>query len=107
MKTLDQIEPRKEVNPTNTPGDASNHFIITQPGSYYLGANLTMTGANNGINIQADDVSLDLHGFSIVGAGSTGRGIVVPLTRRRLHIHHGTVRNAAIDRRRAGSELDL
>ena len=28
MKTLDEVEPRKEVNATNTPGDASNMFII-------------------------------------------------------------------------------
>ena len=34
MKTLEQIEPRKELNQTNTPGDSGNVFRITAPGSY-------------------------------------------------------------------------
>src|SRR5947209_4122936 len=33
MKTLDQVEGRIMVNATNTPGDASNTFIVWQPGS--------------------------------------------------------------------------
>ena len=35
-KTLSEVEPRTALNAANTPGDASNLFIISQPGSYYL-----------------------------------------------------------------------
>ena len=53
MKTLDQIEPRKEVNATNTPGDATNLFIISTGGSYYLGGNITGVSGKHGIQIAA------------------------------------------------------
>ena len=36
MESLDQAEARIIVNATNTPGDATTTFIISQPGSYYL-----------------------------------------------------------------------
>ena len=32
MKSLDQIEPRTIVNAVNTPGDAGDMFVISQPG---------------------------------------------------------------------------
>src|SRR6478735_5297203 len=64
MKSLDQVEARTIVNSTNTPGDASNTFIISAPGSYYLTGNLTGVSGKSGIQINADDVSLDLNGFS-------------------------------------------
>ena len=64
MKTLDQVEPRTPVNATNTPGSALTEFIITQPGSYYLTANVT-TAKENAISIRASDVTLDLNGFEI------------------------------------------
>ena len=89
MKTLDQIEPRSPIS--------ALPFTISQSGSYYLSAALATTGTKNGINIQADDVSLDLRGFAIVGTGGAGgRGILVSGTRRRLHVHDGTIRSALI-----------
>jgi hypothetical protein len=33
MKTLQQVEPRREISATNTPGNASNVFIISQTGA--------------------------------------------------------------------------
>jgi len=59
MKTLDQVEARQIVNATNTPGDGTNQFIISAPGSYYLTGNITGVSAKNGIVINADDVTLD------------------------------------------------
>lgn len=52
MRTLDQVEPRIIVNTANTPGDASNQFIITAPGSYYLTGNITGEAGKHGIGIQ-------------------------------------------------------
>jgi len=68
MKTLDQVEPRIDLQkrPASavTTTNADYHFIITQPGSYYLSANLAVT-KTNGIQINAEGVTLDLNGFQI------------------------------------------
>lgn len=92
MKSLDQIEPRTIVNATNTPGDATNTFIITAPGSYCLTGNLIAEAGKNGISIQADDVTLDLQGFALLGGGVGLRGVDVPAQQTSLHIRHGSVR---------------
>ena len=62
-----QVEARTIVNAANTPGDASNSFVISQPGSYYLTGNINGSGGKNGISIQADGVTLDLNGFALIG----------------------------------------
>jgi hypothetical protein len=63
MKTLQQVEPRIEINATNTPGDADSIFKITEPGSYYLTGNVAGVSGKHGIEIAASDVTLDLMGF--------------------------------------------
>jgi NAD(P)-dependent dehydrogenase (short-subunit alcohol dehydrogenase family) len=51
MKSLDQVASTGvALNTTNTPGDASNHFIINQAGSYFLTGNLDVT-KTNGIRV--------------------------------------------------------
>jgi len=50
MKTLDQVEARTTI--TNLP------VYILNPGSYYLTGEHTGTATNNGITIQADDVTI-------------------------------------------------
>ena len=42
-------------------------YVITQSGSYRLSGNLTVPSGVDGIDINADNVTLDLNGFSIVG----------------------------------------
>src|SRR6476646_1869318 len=87
MKTLDQVDTHidvkgeKRIDLQNAPAaavtttDANYHFIINQPGSYYLSANLGVT-KTNGIQIAVDGVTLDLNGFQISRiSGSTGTGI--------------------------------
>src|SRR6185295_16428367 len=56
MKTLDQVEARTLIS--------SAPFTISQPGSYYLTANLTVS-SGNAITIAASGVTLDLNGFTI------------------------------------------
>jgi hypothetical protein len=63
MKKLDEIEPRTNLQAVPVPPgvDTSNpdyHFIINQPGSYYLSGNLVVT-KTNGIQINAEGVTLD------------------------------------------------
>ena len=68
MKTLEQIEPRVPIS--------SLPFSITGPGSYYLTTNLTGAAGQNGIVVQADNVTLDLNGFALIGASGSSNGIV-------------------------------
>ena len=51
-----------------TPGDAAGYPItISQPGSYKLMSNLVVPTGTNGIVVTAEDVTIDLNGFSIRG----------------------------------------
>jgi hypothetical protein len=56
MKSLDQIEPRTPIS--------FAPFTITQRGSYYLTTNVTV-GSGDAITITANNVTLDLNGFTI------------------------------------------
>jgi hypothetical protein len=48
---------------------ASLPFTITNSGSYYLTKNLTYSTGSAGITVSADNVTIDLGGFSLVGTG--------------------------------------
>jgi parallel beta-helix repeat protein len=85
MKTLQQIEPR---TPISTP-----NFFITASGSYYLTQNITGLSGLHGITIQADNVTLDLNGFALIGVGSGTHGIFVSSGGKNLTIRNGTIRN--------------
>ncbi len=82
MKTLDQIEPRTPVNAITCPGNATNLYVISQPGSYCLTGNVTGVAGKNGIRITARGACLDLKGFTVTGAGGAGleTGIVINAT---------------------------
>lgn len=88
MKPLDQIEPR-------TPIDILP-YAITAPGSYYLTKNLG-PGAEgfSGIVIQADNVSIDLCGFTLLGPGKESTpycsGIVASAANSNISVTNGTV----------------
>ena len=71
-QTLTEVEPRTAINLTNTPGDATSLFKITQPGSYYLTGNITGVVGKHGIAIAASGVTLDLNGFDLVGVPAMG-----------------------------------
>ena len=94
MKTLEQIEPRKELNPTNTPGNSGNVFLITAPGSYYLSGNVVALPGMNGLNVQSSDVRIDLNGFTVIG-GHNSTGISIEAGSSRVEIHNGGVRSFA------------
>src|SRR6476659_8670946 len=95
MKKLDEVEPRTNLQATPAPAgvDTSNanfHFVINQPGSYYLSANLAVTKAN-GIQINAEGVTLDLNGFEIFRANGTGGdGIQISVNSYRATVLNGT-----------------
>lgn len=91
MKSLDQIEAR---TPIGTPGQATTSTIyITTPGSYVLTGPVTTTGAV-GINIDANDVSLDLNGFTISSTSPVGSssGVRVNGSKSNIQIRNGHIR---------------
>jgi len=88
MKTLDQIEPRTPISQADVPK------IITTPGSYVLTGNLQATAAGmDVITVQSDDVTLDLNGFTIHGAGIGASAIEIAGERQSIVIRNGTVRD--------------
>ena len=68
-------------------------YTIASPGFYYITQDLSISNAN-GINITADNVTLDLMGFSLMGAGvSSGFHGVYMGGRTNVEIRNGTIRN--------------
>jgi hypothetical protein len=86
MKTLDQVEPRTPI-----PGSAISvsAFTISQSGSYYLTGNRLCDA--NGIIVEANNVTIDLCGFSLIG-NNAGSGIYM-MDRTNVEISNGTIRN--------------
>src|SRR5260370_19075271 len=84
MKTLSQIEPRTPIS--------SLPFTISAPGAYYVTTNLTGVTGTNGITIAANDVSLDLKGFSVLAVAGANDAIIVSGNRTNLWFGNGTVR---------------
>lgn len=84
MKPLDQVEPRIAI--TTLP------FTILASGSYYLVSDLT---ASSGITVDANNVTIDLCGFSLIGTNGNGYGIYM-VGRSNVEIRNGTIRNFSI-----------
>lgn len=92
-KTLSEVEPRTPLSQATTPGSASATFVISQPGSYYLTANLAGSAGKNGIEIAASDVTIDLRGFEVRGLATSLDGIVVTLSAQtNIKVHGGAFR---------------
>jgi parallel beta-helix repeat protein len=84
MKTLDEVEARTPIS--------SLPIIISGSGSYYLTSNLVMPTVGNGINISADNVTLDLNGFALIGGPGSDNGIAVNDPQSNICILNGTIR---------------
>jgi parallel beta-helix repeat protein len=77
-----------EVN--SLPGDGDAVFVISQPGSYCLSDNVAGVSGKNGIRIDADNVTLDLAGFAMLGVSGSLSGIFI-----NTHFHIA-IRNGSI-----------
>ncbi len=89
MKTLADVEPRTPVE--TLAGSADALHVIDEPGSYYLTADLLGEPGKSGIFIEADDVVLDLNGFSVVGVTGARTGVLTRAGARNLIVFNGTV----------------
>ena len=90
MKTLDEVEPRIPI-PESSPKSPVASFTITQSGSYYLTGNRYSSG--DGIVVNADDVTIDLMGYQLVGPGSVSYNGIYMNGRSNIEIRNGTVRD--------------
>jgi parallel beta-helix repeat protein len=91
MLTLSQIEPRTPVDATHTGSGGSSEFLITQPGSYYLTTNIVGVSGENGINISANNVTLDLNGFSVQGISGAWSGIYIHAGYTNVTVRNGNI----------------
>lgn len=90
MKTLDEVEARTPVQ--SLPGSASAIHVINQPGSYYLTGNITGEIGKSGVRITANDVTLDLNGFSLIGVTDSLHGVHMPSFKQNVVIRNGNIR---------------
>src|SRR3569833_3288356 len=88
MKSLDQVEARTAI--TNT----ASLVTISQPGSYYLTHNLTVA-TGDAIDINTNQVTLDLNGFTIASTAGSSSGNAIYLARASGNIGI-TIRNGII-----------
>ena len=77
------------ITPTDGPG-----FPITlgESGSYRLTGDLTVAAGVQGIYIEADNVTLDLNGFTVTGGGGAIADGIGILAVKNVEIRNGTVR---------------
>jgi hypothetical protein len=84
-------EARTPISTSTTPGNIATQFRITQPGSYYLTGNISVSGLN-AIEIVSARVTLDLNGFTITGNGAAGTiGITAGTGASALVVRNGRV----------------
>src|SRR3954447_16642156 len=90
MKTLDQVEPRIDINKLT--GDGTTVAIINAPGSYFLSANLAGAAGKDIIRVTGTGrVTIDLRGFALIGTATDRAAIVVPATNESIVIRNGTI----------------
>jgi hypothetical protein len=96
MKALDQLEAHTPIPKTSGSPIAGPHFIISQPGSYYLTGNVEVA-SGDGIVISADAVTLDLNGFSLISTTVANPASGSPIfinARSGIQIKNGQIQGA-------------
>lgn len=73
---------------------ASTGYFIGTPGHYYMTKNLSASTSGSVIYIQANDVDLDLNGFTVENTSTSGSVINVT-TNTRIRIRNGKVNGGA------------
>ena len=83
-----------EINQARVVAAGGFPFVISQSGSYRLTGNLTVSATgSDGIEIAADNVTIDLNGFTITGPSEgSGRGIFSS-DHTNVEIKNGTIRD--------------
>jgi hypothetical protein len=66
-RSVAAVDGQVNINQATVMAAGGFPYHINQPGSYKLSGNLMVPADTEGININADNVTLDLNGFSIIG----------------------------------------
>ena len=85
MKTLDEVEPRVPIHASDLP------LTITESGSYYLTSDVNAAGT--AITVEANNVTIDLMGYQIVGPGPGSNYGIYMNGRTNVEIRNGSVNN--------------
>ncbi len=95
MRTLDQIYGRTDARIPIT--NSTSAVTISQPGSYYLTTNLTVSGGD-AITIATNGVSLDLNGYTIrsTAASAAGAAVLLGSRLRNITIANGFIESGVI-----------
>ncbi|MEM7166738.1 MAG: hypothetical protein AAF581_14825 [Planctomycetota bacterium] len=83
--------PRIDVNTLS--GDANSIHKITSAGSYYLSGNVQGAAGFHGIEIAANNVTLDLNGYRLLGVAGSLSGIASSGQRIQVTVSNGTIRD--------------
>ena len=87
MKSLDQVEPRIDLNKLT--GTSGAVVVITAPGSYYLSRNLQGSAGKDTItSAVSGHITIDLNGFALTDTGS-GRAAIS--TSDAVTVRNGTI----------------
>jgi parallel beta-helix repeat protein len=90
------INQQKALAGEVTPGDAPGFPVtISRRGSYRLSSELRAPQDAHGIHIRAEDVTIDLNGFTVRGPGSSSTGNGIWSQFRRTTVSNGVVRSFA------------
>jgi len=89
--------PAGPVAPTQKTVITALPFTIVNPGSYVVWSDLTGVAGANGIDVLADDVTIDLNGFTLHGVVGSLNGISFGGFRRNLTIKNGTLEGWGAD----------
>ncbi len=90
-KTLSEVERRVPVQ--SLVGDSTALYVISQPGSYYLTGSITGASGKNGVRVLASDVTIDLKGFVMGGAGVGGDGVHAEGSLTNVTVRNGSLSN--------------
>ena len=91
MKTLDEVEPRIPIPGSDTPAP---DIVINESGSYYLTGDRHCSAF--GLIIDANDVTVDLMGYSLIGPGPGSNIGILLDTPDNVEIRNGTVRDFGV-----------
>ncbi len=91
MKTLQQLEPRTDMNLLT--GDATAVAVISSPGSYYLTSDLSGESGKDTIRVISTGgrITIDLNGFALTNTAAGRTAIVLPPGSPSVVIRNGTI----------------
>lgn len=91
MKSLDQIEPRTDINKLT--GDATAVYVIPGPGSYYLSDDLNGAAGKDTIRIPTSSgrITIDLNGFALTTTGADRSAILTSSATDAVLIRNGMI----------------